>query len=108
VIPVITVGNMNFSCATDNCGYNILSTFINEYDLYCCDELTGYQATYVNPALGHSSCIAHVLISSLLRPSITAAEVIDCLDNHSDHRPISLCLTVASRVCNSDITCADH
>ena len=48
------------------------------------------------------------MYSSLLRPSIAAAEVIDCLDNHSDHRPISLRLTVASRVCNGDIKCAEH
>jgi exonuclease III len=86
---VVVVGDFNFSCTPDNVGFQAMSGLMKDFNLVCCDELSGNMDTYYNASLGHSSCIDHVIVNAALRASIVAITVVDSVINHSDHRPIT-------------------
>ena len=60
------------------------------------------RCTYVNEALGHSSCIDH-FVSAAVRSAINCISIVDSAVNNSDHRPVllgldsSFCLSPTSR-----------
>jgi len=63
---------------------------MENYNLLSCDHFTGGANTYLNVALGQSSCIDHMFVSSTLHNSVAEVKVIESIFNHSDHKPLSL------------------
>ena len=62
---------------------------MKDFNLLCCDDLSGGTATYYNSSLNHSSCIDRVFVNAALRTSIVSLSIIDSVINQSDHRPIT-------------------
>jgi len=87
----IIMGDFNFVCDASHCGYRIFKDIFDEYSLHVCDNLIkSDSATYVNEALGQSSCIDHFVVSQSLLQSVQSVSVIDSGSNFSDHKPIVL------------------
>ena len=53
-------------------------------------------ATYVNMALGHSSCINHFFLSPSLQAAVNSLSIIDSGYNNSDHLPLTIVLNNCS------------
>ena len=78
---------------------------LEKYALTACDDLIvgPDRCTYVNEALGHSSCIDHFFVSVAVRSAIKCISIVDSAVNNSDHRPVlldldsSFCLSPTSR-----------
>ena len=64
---------------------------MRDNSLVRCDDLYQKVPTYVNNALGHSSCIDYILVSSL--SSIHDFAVLDPDINYSDHLPLKVALS---------------
>jgi endonuclease/exonuclease/phosphatase family metal-dependent hydrolase len=86
---VIVVGDFSFSCTPDNTGFQAMSGLTKDFNLLCCDDLSGGTATYYNSSLNHSSCVDHVFVNAALRTSVVSLSIIDSVINQSDHRPIT-------------------
>jgi hypothetical protein len=95
---LIILGVTNFSCSVYNSGFSILKSLLDEYNLIVCDDLSNNKSTYVNEALGHSSCIDHFFVNVRLRSAIISVNVIDSVINHSDHKLLTCCLLLDTTI----------
>ena len=92
---------MNFSCHTKNTG---LETFKEELmarsllNASFCTELVG-QFSYVSADLGNSSLIDNVYVSDSLNVDMDSLTLIDSGSNLSDHKPLSLILSLPIAPC---------
>jgi len=100
---VIIMGDFNFDINESKSGYVAFAPLLQEFNLSFCDDLltSGDVYTYVNVDLGQHSRIDHFIVSSQLRQAVHSVEIIDSSLNFSDHRPISLHLSIASLPSNS-------
>ena len=64
---------------------------MRDNSLVRCDDMYQKVQTYVNNALGHSSCIDYILVSS--PPSVHDFAVLDPDINYSDHLPLKVALS---------------
>lgn len=88
---VIMTGGMNFDIDIRNEGYLILKGLLDEFNLVACDVLDSeHKFTYFNEALHSASVIDHFFVSSNLFSAVSRYQVIDSGCNLSDHRPVSL------------------
>jgi len=86
---VIITADFNFPCELNNRGFSALNNVCAGYNIVNCDNfVTRNQFTYVNDALGHSSIIDHFFISNNMRHFIYNADLLQCINNFSDHNPI--------------------
>ena len=65
---IVTIGDSNFSVVDNNVGFQLLLSLLQTNNMLPCDDLinSGDNCTYVNSALGHSSCIHHCFLSPSL------------------------------------------
>ncbi len=89
---VIITGDFNFTCELNNAGFVAFNSMCSEYNIVNCDSyvMNSVSFTYENEALGHSSTIDHFFTTNSLRNLIHSADVLRCVNNFSDHRPIFL------------------
>jgi hypothetical protein len=98
----VVIGDMNFQCSASSRGFNICNNVLSGYDIANCDDLLqcddGDKFTYCNDSLGQYSFIDHAFVSSSLRDFISGVYIIDLGTNLSDHRPVSLVLSLPSPI----------
>jgi hypothetical protein len=87
---VIITGDFNFPCDLGNHEFAALNNVFAGYNIVHCDHqfVSLNRATYINEALGHSSTIYHFFISNRLHQFVCNADVLECVNNFSDHNPI--------------------
>ena len=93
---VIILDDTNFDLKLYNTGFNIFNSLINDADMSACDNLVQGPIfnTYFNEALGCESRIDHFFVSRSLKAYINQVSVIDSSCNYSDHRPITMVITM--------------
>ena len=80
----IILGDTNFNVNDNNVGYLIVHPFHDNYALTACDDfiIGPDRCTYVNEALGHSSCIDHFFVSAAVRSAIKCISIVDSTVNN--------------------------
>jgi exonuclease III len=102
---VLIMGDTNFDTAPGHVGFDIFNSLLSSLNMLHCDDLIlgSDNCTYHNEALHASSRIDHFFISSHLKPCITHFAIIDSGINLSDHRPLSLSLSILGEVRSSAV-----
>ena len=62
---IVILGDTNFACDMSNSGYRIFNSFMLDYNILSCDDLSNCAETYVNVPLKQASCIEPLTISLL-------------------------------------------
>src|SRR5206468_4629292 len=86
----------NFSCNDYSPRYKTFKYLVDDYDLYCCDNLNTnlpIKYTYCHNSLSNYSWIDHFFVSKKLLNSSSSFNIIDDGANLSDHNPITLCIS---------------
>ena len=87
---VLLLGDFNLECNAQSRGYQILSSFLRDYNLKCCDSLAdpAIDYTYFQDILGRYSVIDHMFVNSDMFNNVINYSVVESGVNLSDHIPI--------------------
>jgi hypothetical protein len=107
---VIILDDTNFKLSDSSTGFALFKSLLLRYNVIACDDVIRGpdRYTYVNTALGHSSCIDHFFVSSNLYACVQSVAIVDSGINSSDHRPITMCLALPHSVKSPTLKCNKH
>src|SRR5579872_2067277 len=95
---IMLLGDFNFDFNSDNPGFNIFNSFINNVGMCSCDNFMHRDCidrrTFIN-SRNIGSCIDHIVISNSLLPYVDKVTIVDSAVNYSDHRPVSMAMNRA-------------
>ena len=107
---IVIIGDTNFSVIDNNVGFQLLLSLLQTYNMLPCDDLINSDdnCTYVNCALGHSSCIDHCFLLPSLWAAVNQVSILDCGANHSVHRPLCISFKLNWHTCIRNHNCDKH
>jgi hypothetical protein len=90
------LGDLNFVCDKNDCGYEKFRNFTSLHNLVCCDDLISNSVlySYHRDTLGRYSLIDHVFTVYEWKRRICKYEMLDNCLNTSDHLSIYFCLDI--------------